>query len=30
MAGNHKISILQGKEKKCYLTGREYGLHRHH
>lgn len=28
--GSHKISILQGEEKCCFLTGRTDGLHKHH
>ena len=30
MKGSHSVSVLQGKEKYCYITGREYGLHKHH
>ena len=28
--GSHSYSILQGKEKACYITGRTDRLHRHH
>lgn len=28
--GSHKVSILQGTEKACYITGRTDELHRHH
>ena len=28
--GSHSVSILQGKEKVCYLTGRTDNLHKHH
>ena len=30
MKGSHSVSVLQGKIKECYITGREYGLHKHH
>ena len=30
MKGSHSVSILQGKEKVCYLTGTTYNLHKHH
>lgn len=31
MKGNHSYSILQGKGKRCYLSGNEHQpLHRHH
>lgn len=30
MKGSPTVSVLQGTEKKCYLTGREYGLQKHH
>lgn len=30
MKYGHSCSILQGKEKQCYLTGRTIGLHKHH
>ena len=30
MKGSHNVSILQGKIKKCYITGTEYNLHKHH
>ncbi|WP_313528742.1 hypothetical protein [Anaerotignum sp.] len=30
MKGSRKVSILQGKEKICYLTGRDYDLRKHH
>lgn len=30
MKPGHKVSILQGREKVCYITGRTDGLHRHH
>lgn len=28
--GSHSISILQGKEKVCYITGATTGLQKHH
>lgn len=28
--GNHKVSILQGKKKECYITGATEGLEQHH
>lgn len=28
--GSHKVSILQGKEKRCYITGAVDNLHKHH
>lgn len=28
--GNHMISILQGKEKYCYITGETENLEKHH
>ena len=28
--GSHSYSILQGKEKYCYVTGRTEGLDKHH
>lgn len=28
--GNHNYSILQGKEKCCFITGQIRGLHKHH
>ena len=28
--GSHSYSILQGKDKYCYLTGEERGLEKHH
>ena len=30
MRGSHSISILQGKDKYCFITGRTYNLHKHH
>lgn len=30
MESNRNISILQGKEKACYITGRKDILHKHH
>lgn len=30
MKGNHSVSVLQGKEKCCYITGRTDSLHKHH
>lgn len=30
MKGSHSVSVLQGKEKRCYITGRTDGLHKHH
>lgn len=30
MSGSHSNSILTGKEKRCYLTGRTEGLDKHH
>ena len=29
MKGSHSISVLQGKEKECYVTGRTDRLHKH-
>ena len=28
--GNHKVSVLQGTAKECYITGRTDGLEKHH
>ncbi len=28
--GSHSISVLQGKTKECYITGRTGCLHKHH
>lgn len=30
MRGSHSISVLQGKTKECYITGRTGCLHKHH
>lgn len=30
MKYGHSCSILQGKEKQCYFSGRTDGLHKHH
>ena len=30
MKGSHSVSVLQGKEKECYITGRTDRLHKHH
>lgn len=30
MKGSHSVSVLQGKVKECYITGRTDALHRHH
>ena len=30
MEGSKTYSVLQGYDKKCYMTDREYGLHKHH
>lgn len=30
MKGSHSVSVLQGKTKECYVTGRTDNLHRHH
>lgn len=30
MKGSHTVSILQGKEKCCYITGKRGILHKHH
>lgn len=30
MKGSHSISVLQGREKECYVTGRTDRLHKHH
>ena len=30
MKGSHKVSVLQGRTKECYITGRTDGLHKHH
>lgn len=30
MKGSHKVSILQGTEKQCNITGDTYNLHKHH
>lgn len=30
MKGSHKVSVLQGTEKECYITGRTDNLEKHH
>ena len=30
MQGSRKVSVLQGKEKSCYLTNCDYDLQKHH
>lgn len=30
MKGSHGVSVLQGREKECYVTGRTDRLHKHH
>ena len=30
MRGSHKVSVLQGTERRCYITGRSDRLHKHH
>ena len=30
LKGSHKVSVLQGTEKKCFITGRIDNLHKHH
>lgn len=30
MKPGHSVSLLQGREKVCYLTGRTDALHKHH
>lgn len=30
MKGSHKVSILQGTEKRCYITGATKNLEKHH
>ena len=30
MKGSHKVSILQGTEKRCYITGTTRNLEKHH
>ncbi len=30
MRPGHSVSLLQGKTKICYITGRTDGLHKHH
>lgn len=30
MKGSNLVSVLQGKEKRCYITGRTDILHKHH
>lgn len=30
MKGSHSVSVLQGGEKECYITGRTDRLHKHH
>lgn len=28
--GSHKVSVLQGTARECYITGRTDNLHKHH
>lgn len=30
MKGSHSVSVLQGRERECYITGRTGDLHKHH
>lgn len=30
MKGSHKVSVLQGTEKRCYITGATMNLEKHH
>lgn len=30
MQGSRTVSVLQGKEKCCYITGSDWNLHKHH
>ncbi len=30
MKGSHKVSVIQGLRKRCYITGRKEGIEKHH